>query len=93
MRVEGEFLLFFRRAGTVSEKHFHHGLCSHKNPEIIFLLQGKMEICYQGLTTNEDQTLLAKPPSKVEIYPQTRYEIKAKTDISYLQFGSNKEHV
>ena len=89
---KGEFLLNLRRAGTVSEKHFHNGDSPQKDPEVLILIQGKLELYYQDCKTGEGQTIVIRSPSRVEIYPNTWHKIKARTEVTFLELCSVKEH-
>ena len=53
----GEFLLVYRNAGTVSGQHYHKGISAGKHPEDMLLVQGKADLHWKDLVTNEEETM------------------------------------
>ncbi|MEY4278426.1 MAG: hypothetical protein RL377_430 [Bacteroidota bacterium] len=84
----GEFLLVYRKAGTVSGQHFHKGASAGKNPEDLLLVQGAATLHWKDLNTNEEQTILLEAPIRVLIQANVWHELKAETDIVFVELNS-----
>jgi len=84
----GEFLLVYRNAGTISGQHYHTGKSANKNPEDMLLVQGAIQLHWKNLTTNQEQTLDVVAPSRVLIPAGIWHEVKAVTDIVFIELNS-----
>jgi hypothetical protein len=82
----------FRYAGSVSGRHFHKGLVPEKDPEMLILLSGKAELFYQDLITHQSTTHQLSEPSLIHIYPYTWHELKAVTNIQFVEMNSLQSH-
>ncbi len=87
----GEFLLVYRNAGTISGQHYHKGKSPGKNPEEMLLVQGSIEMEWKNLLTEEKGNLTIKAPSRVIIEANVWHEVKALTDIIFLELNSLAE--
>ena len=63
----GEFLLVYRNAGTISGQHYHKGISKGKNPEDMLLVQGKENLHWKDLITNEEKTIELIATTRVQI--------------------------
>jgi tellurite resistance-related uncharacterized protein len=84
----GEFLLVYRNAGTISGQHYHKGKSAGKNPEEMLLVQGSIQMEWKNLLTEEKGTLTIEAPSRVIIEANVWHEVKAKTDIIFIELNS-----
>ena len=84
----GEFLLVYRNAGSISGQHYHKGKSAGKNPEIMLLIQGSVTMNWKNLSTKENGTLNIEAPSKVVIEANVWHEVKALTDIIFIELNS-----
>jgi dTDP-4-dehydrorhamnose 3,5-epimerase-like enzyme len=84
----GEFLLVYRNAGSISGQHFHKGISSGKNPEDMLLVQGKANLHWKDLTTNEENTIELIAPTRVNIPANIWHELTAITDIVFIELNS-----
>jgi len=84
----GEFLLVYRNAGSISGQHYHKGKSAGKNPEIMLLIQGSVTMNWNNLSTKENGTLNIEAPSKVVIEANVWHEVKALTDIIFIELNS-----
>ena len=91
-RKTGDFLFASRNAGSISGNHYHKGLSSSKNPEILLLTSGEAVLFAQTLDGKEAFEETLKAPVKVEIGTYIIHTIKATTDISFVEFNSLEEH-
>jgi dTDP-4-dehydrorhamnose 3,5-epimerase-like enzyme len=87
----GEFLLVYRKAGTISGQHFHKGNSAGKNPEEMLLVQGSLTMNWRNLNTEEKGSLTIESPSRVIIEANVWHEVKALTDIIFIELNSLAE--
>ena len=87
----GEFLLVYRNAGTISGQHYHKGKSPGKNPEEMLLVQGSIEMEWKNLLTEEKGNLTIEAPSRVIIEANVWHEVKALTDIIFIELNSLAE--
>ena len=84
----GEFLLVYRKAGTISGQHYHKGNSPGKNPEEMLLLQGSITMNWKNVQTNVSDTITIEAPSRVIIEANVWHEVKALTDIIFIELNS-----
>ena len=84
----GEFLLVYRKAGSISGQHYHKGNSAGKNPEEMLLVQGSLTMNWKNLNTEEKGTLTIEAPSRVVIEANVWHEVKALTDIIFIELNS-----
>jgi dTDP-4-dehydrorhamnose 3,5-epimerase-like enzyme len=87
----GEFLLVYRKAGTISGQHYHKGKSPGKNPEQMLLVQGSIIMNWKNLSTEEQGTITIEAPSRVIIEANVWHEVKALTDIIFIELNSLAE--
>jgi dTDP-4-dehydrorhamnose 3,5-epimerase-like enzyme len=87
----GEFLLVYRKAGTISGQHYHKGNSAGKNPEEMLLVQGSLTMNWKNLETNASDTIKIEAPSRVIIDANVWHEVKALTDIIFIELNSLAE--
>ena len=87
----GEFLLVYRKAGTISGQHYHKGNSPGKNPEEMLLVQGSITMNWKNLETNVSDTITIEAPSRVIIEANVWHEVKALTDIIFIELNSLAE--
>ena len=87
----GEFLLLYRNAGTISGQHYHKGISAGKNPEDMLLVQGKANLHWKDLETNEEKTIELIAPIRVQIPANIWHELNAITDVVYIELNSLSE--
>jgi dTDP-4-dehydrorhamnose 3,5-epimerase-like enzyme len=84
----GEFLLVYRKAGTISGQHYHKGKSPGKNPEEMLLVQGSITMNWKNLETNVSDSFTIEAPSRVIIEANVWHEVKALTDIIFIELNS-----
>ena len=87
----GEFLLVYRKAGTVSGQHYHKGISAGKNPEDMLLVQGSANLHWKDLKTNKEETVELIAPVRVLIQANVWHELMAVTDIVFVELNSLAE--
>src|SRR5690606_892369 len=88
----GLHLIVFRKAGTISGRHYHKGLSMTKNPEILILCQGKIQLNWRNPNSRKLDTLLIDAPKKIEIAAFVWHEVIAITDCCFIELNSVSEH-
>ncbi|MEY3209493.1 MAG: hypothetical protein RL064_1524, partial [Bacteroidota bacterium] len=84
----GEFLLVYRNAGTISGQHYHSGISTNKNPEDMLLVQGNIELHWKDIKSELEETIQVNAPSRVLIPAGIWHEVKALTDIVFIELNS-----
>ena len=84
----GEFLLVYRKAGTISGQHYHKGISDGKNPEDMLLVQGSAILHWKDLITNKEETITLNAPTRVLINANIWHELTAVTDIVFVELNS-----
>ena len=84
----GEFLLVYRKAGTVSGQHYHKGISPGKNPEDLLLVQGSAKLHWKDLKTNKEETIELIAPIRVKIPANIWHALTAITDIVFVELNS-----
>ena len=84
----GEFLLVYRNAGTISGQHYHSGVSANKNPEDMLLVQGNIELHWKDIKSELEETIQVNAPSRVLIPAGIWHEVKALTDIVFIELNS-----
>ena len=87
----GEFLLVYRKAGTISGQHYHKGISAGKNPEDMLLVQGTANLHWKDLKTNKEETVELIAPVRVLIQANVWHELMAITDIVFVELNSLAE--
>ena len=81
-----QFVCGFRKAGSVSARHYHKGLSVGKNPEVLVLFQGEITINWFDVRNNAIKgTEKVKAPALVTVYPWAWHEVIADTDMIFLE--------
>ena len=88
----GQHLILFRKAGTISGRHYHKGNSLTKNPEILLLLSGTCTLNWRDVNSERPETAMIEGPVRMDIPPYCWHEIVAKTDCVFLELNSIAEH-
>lgn len=86
----GEYILAYRVAGSVSGRHYHTGISAHKDPEILYLVSGSLQLNYRELSEvwQVQRTLEINAPARITIEKNTWHEVIALSDIVFLELNS-----
>jgi len=88
----GEHIIVFRKAGTVSGRHYHKGTAATKAPELFLLLSGSLMLNWHHIESAELNSIMVSGPSLIEIPPLVWHELLMQTDCTALELGSLKDH-
>lgn len=84
----GEFILGYRNKDSISGRHYHKGSAPNKNPEILILISGSIQLKAIDLGDKSEQTVKVKTPSRIEISAMIWHEVIALTDCVFLETNS-----
>lgn len=88
----GTHLIVYRKADTVSGRHYHKGLSDTKNPEILILLSGTCTFNWKHIDDKEVQTAVYEAPMHFKIPPMIWHELIPVTDCTFMEMNSIAEH-
>lgn len=88
----GQQLIIFRKAGTVSGRHYHKGISPTKDPEIFVLLTGNCTVNWRNINEDEIQSAELTGPVKLGIPTYTWHELVMHTDCTCIELNSIGEH-
>lgn len=91
---KGPYILAYRNKGFSSGNHYHKGLSPLKDPEVVFLLTGKVELEYgtveQG-RVSERKILNVEAPARIEIAAFTWHKLSFLEDACFFELNSFEE--
>ncbi|MBI1221487.1 MAG: hypothetical protein GC180_02690 [Bacteroidetes bacterium] len=90
----GPYILAYRNKGYWSGNHYHKGLSKFKNPEVVFLLQGKVlletgEVEDGRISSIDNQEI--ESPARIEIKPYIWHKLTFLEDACFFELNSFKE--
>lgn len=88
----GRHMVCFRKAGSVSGRHYHKGLSLTKDPEILILASGTLTLNWKNINTQSKESFFIEAPVKIEIQPYIWHELIAFTDCTFIELNSLSEH-
>jgi dTDP-4-dehydrorhamnose 3,5-epimerase-like enzyme len=77
----GQFIIAYRKAGSVSGQHYHKGLASKKNPEQIIIMQGEATMNWKDVRSDAKGSVKIIAPALVEIEPWAWHELVSDKDV------------
>lgn len=91
-RPTSGFIFAQRKKGSKSGNHYHNGVSSTKDPEIILLTSGAISLYGKDLESGEESELTVNAPAQVAIGKNILHILTALSDITFLEFNSIQEH-
>jgi len=86
-RMRDDYMVIFRKKGTVNGNHYHLGKNPVKNPEVIVFLSGEALFEWREPASGEPARAELKAPAKIEVWPNVWHRLTAKTDIVFMEEG------
>jgi hypothetical protein len=83
----GQFIVAYRKTGSISGRHYHKGIAPTKNPEQLILMQGEATVNWFDTRTSIEGSLKVKAPARIHIQPWAWHEVIADTDIIILELN------
>lgn len=77
----GQFIIAYRKIGSISGRHYHKGTAPTKNPEQLILMQGVATVNWFDVKSDAKGSIQVKAPAKIIIQPWAWHEVIADTDI------------
>ncbi len=84
----GDFMIAYRKANTSSGRHYHTGKSKYKDPEIMYLLSGKVEMRWYRLDDKIMHKETVEAPARIEIPINIWHELWSLTDCSFWEMNS-----
>ena len=84
----GQFIISYRKAGSISGRHYHKGVSPKKNPETIILMQGEATVNWYDVRGEAKGSSNIKAPVMVKIKPWAWHEVVADTNIVIFELNS-----
>ncbi len=84
----GQFIVSYRKAGSLSGRHYHKGRAPYKNPEKIIIMSGEATVNWRNMKGNEQGSHKVKAPSLVIINSWIWHEVIADTDIVVFELNA-----
>jgi hypothetical protein len=84
----GQYIFCYRNAGSSSGQHYHTGAAAGKNPEILYLVSGKVSIHWCPLEGKEIAVTYATAPAKIVVPINIWHQLIAETDCSFMELNS-----
>jgi dTDP-4-dehydrorhamnose 3,5-epimerase-like enzyme len=85
----GQFVVGYRKAGTLNARHYHKELSKNKNPEILILMQGEITINWFDVRDKEKKGVCkAIAPAMITVQAWAWHEVLADTDIVFFELNS-----
>jgi len=81
-----EILIVHRKKGSVSGNHYHNGTDPSRNPEIQYIVSGKIKFIAKNLETNEREEHILEPNFEVRTYPKVFHRIEMLEDTIFIEF-------
>ena len=84
----GQFMVTYRRAGSISGRHYHEGRHPGKNPERLVLLKGDILLNWKDIGGDDRGSVPVDSPSLITIPAGVWHEVIAVTDFVMLELNS-----
>ncbi|HTJ10623.1 MAG TPA: hypothetical protein VL547_01295 [Dinghuibacter sp.] len=84
----GQFMVTYRRAGSISGRHYHEGIRPGKNPERLVLLKGDILLNWKDVRGDDRGSEPVTGPAQITIPAGVWHEVVAVTDFVMLELNS-----
>ncbi|MBI4440802.1 hypothetical protein HY639_01415 [Candidatus Woesearchaeota archaeon] len=78
--------IYLRKQGASFGAHFHTGSDPSKNPELFFLISGKMHCHFLDKRINESLECVVEGGTELLIVPLILHSMKALTDVVFVEY-------
>lgn len=90
-RESKNYVLIFRKAGSLSGNTYHKGLTYGTSPKTFIFISGEIRFNYRHISSKQAHTAHLKAPCIIEVSPMVTHSVEAMTDISMLECNSIKD--
>jgi len=84
----GQFIISYRKAGSVSARHYHKGISKNKDPEKVILMSGEATVNWYDLKGEAKGSEKLTAPSMLIVHTWTWHEVIADTDIVVFELNA-----
>jgi hypothetical protein len=84
----GQFIIGYRKAGSVSARHYHKGIAKGKNPEQVIIMSGEATVNWFDIKGDARGSDRLVAPAMLIVYPFTWHEVIADTDIVMFELNA-----
>jgi dTDP-4-dehydrorhamnose 3,5-epimerase-like enzyme len=84
----GEFIIAYRKKGSLSGRHYHKGRSANKKPEKIIIMQGQATVNWIDVKSGEKGVAKAIAPAMVCIEPWIWHEVVADEDMVVFELNA-----
>ena len=84
----GEFIIGYRKAGSISARHYHKGIAPGKNPEKVILMSGEATVNWFDINGEAKGSDKLVAPAMLVVYPYTWHEVIAETDMVMFELNA-----
>jgi len=85
-----EILMINRKKGSTSGNHYHEGKDPTRNPEIQYLISGKVKLTVKNIKTNEKESHILTENTEIRIDPMIAHKIEMLEDSILLEFHTEE---
>lgn len=83
-----ELLILKRKKGSIAGKHYHNGTDPTRNPEIQYVISGKLRLVVKDLGTGAKESFVLGPDTEVRISPNIYHHMEFLEDTVFLELHS-----
>ncbi|MFA5926533.1 MAG: hypothetical protein WC831_06470 [Parcubacteria group bacterium] len=83
------WVLIHYKKGHRGGHHYHKGISPIKNPEVLVLISGKMELLLRNIKTEKEEKITVESPKIIKIDPYVYHEALALEDCIFLEIGED----
>lgn len=81
-----EILIVRRKKGTYSGNHYHTGSDPTRNPEIQYIISGRLNFIAKNLDTNEEESHILGTDTEIRIHPRVFHRLEMLEDTIFAEF-------
>lgn len=84
----GQFIIGYRKAGSVSARHYHKGISKGKDPEKVIIMSGEATVNWFDINGDAKGTSKLYAPVMLVVHTWTWHEVIADTDIVVFELNT-----
>ena len=84
----GQFMVTERKAGTASGRHYHEGVSPNKNPEVLILMTGDIQLNWRNIKGAEQGSISVSAPVRIVVPAWVWHEVIALSDMVMLELNA-----
>ncbi len=84
----GQFIIGYRKAGSVSARHYHKGIAKYKDPEQVIIMSGEATVNWFDINGDAKGSDKLIAPAMLVVHRNTWHEVIADTDIVMFELNA-----